>query len=92
MRLAYAMTIHKSQGETLERTVVDIGKRELASGLSFVALSRVRHITQLAAVDFPLNRLNGLSKTDSFKKCALEENRLNVLAQETLLQWYESHM
>ena len=53
LRLSYALTIHKSQGQTLEQAVVDLGSKELTAGLTFVALSRVRHINNLAIFDFP---------------------------------------
>ena len=42
LRLAYALTIHKSQGQTLEKVVIDLGKTEQSLGLTFVALSRVK--------------------------------------------------
>ncbi|XP_059068714.1 uncharacterized protein LOC131859171 [Cryptomeria japonica] len=40
LRLAWALTIHKSQGLTLPKTTIDIGPRE-RTGLIFVAVSRV---------------------------------------------------
>ena len=39
-RLAWAVTIHKSQGKTFDRVVVDIGRGTFASGQTYVALSR----------------------------------------------------
>ena len=39
--LRYAITIHKCQGQTLKKAVVDIGKSELAAGCTFVATSRI---------------------------------------------------
>ena len=42
--LAFAMTIHKCQGMTLSTAVIDLGTKELASGLTFVAISRVRRL------------------------------------------------
>ena len=46
--LAWAITIHKCQGMTLDKVVIDIGKKEMAAGLTFVAISRVRHIDDLS--------------------------------------------
>jgi ATP-dependent DNA helicase PIF1 len=41
LRLAWAVTIHKSQGKTYERAVVDLGQRSFAPGQTYVALSRI---------------------------------------------------
>jgi ATP-dependent DNA helicase PIF1 len=39
-RLAWAVTIHKSQGKTFDHVVVDIGRGAFATGQVYVALSR----------------------------------------------------
>ena len=41
LQLCYAITIHKSQGQTVGKTVIDIGKSEVSSGCTFVAVSRL---------------------------------------------------
>ncbi len=43
LALAWAVTIHKSQGKTFDRAVIDIG-RAFACGQTYVALSRVRSL------------------------------------------------
>ncbi|KAJ5945600.1 hypothetical protein N7454_002439 [Penicillium verhagenii] len=40
--LAYAITVHKSQGVSLDNAVLDIGSREFAPGLRYVTVTRVR--------------------------------------------------
>ena len=37
LRLSYAITIHKSQGQTMTKAVIDLGDKEMAAGCSFVA-------------------------------------------------------
>ena len=42
LNVSWAFTIHKSQGKTLELLAIDLGAGEKFSGLTLVALSRVR--------------------------------------------------
>jgi ATP-dependent exoDNAse (exonuclease V) alpha subunit len=47
LRLGYAITVHKSQGKTLERAIVDMGRGAFEHGQTYVALSRVRSLEGL---------------------------------------------
>ncbi|MFG6444715.1 ATP-dependent RecD-like DNA helicase [Microbacterium sp. P06] len=47
LRLAWAVTIHKSQGKTYERAVVDLGAGAFAPGQTYVALSRLTSLEGL---------------------------------------------
>jgi ATP-dependent DNA helicase PIF1 len=47
LRLAYAITVHKSQGLTLSRVGLNIDQREHCLGLSYVAISRVKALDGL---------------------------------------------
>ena len=94
IRLAWAITIHKSQGLTFERAIIDTGDA-FAAGQSYVALSRctsldgivlLSKITQ-SSVQTNANavRLSQLEKEQSVLQQMLEEEKRRFWAERLLL-------
>ena len=48
LKLAWAVTIHKSQGKTFDRVIIDMGRGAFAYGQTYVALSRARTLEGIA--------------------------------------------
>jgi ATP-dependent exoDNAse (exonuclease V) alpha subunit len=52
LELAWAMTIHRVQGLSMDRAVIDLGSDVFAHGQAYVAFSRVRTLGRGAALQF----------------------------------------
>ena len=87
LRLRYAMTIHKSQGQTLPQVVVDLGKAEKATGSSFVVLSRVRSLQNLLLQPLSFQRLQAIGKSKQLQERLRKEQRLRNLSEATALRY-----
>jgi len=86
LKLAWAMTIHKAQGLTLDKVVVDVGKKEFSCGLTYVACSRVRCLKDLLFIPpFPYSRLSNLSKSQRLQERLIEDDRLQSIYESQLL-------
>lgn len=74
IRLAWAITIHKSQGLTFERAIID-ARNSFAHGQTYVALSRCKTLEGMV-LESPLRREAIISDTtvDNFTK-AVEQNK-----------------
>ena len=79
LRLSYAMTIHKSQGQTMTKAVVDIGDKEMAAGCTFVALSRLKTLSGLSIQPMTFERLQAISKLKRMQQRIWEEERLKTM-------------
>lgn len=67
------MTIHKSQGLTLNKAQVDLGKSENTTGMTYVALSRVRNLSDLLVEPMTLERLQAPKKSPNLHFRIMEE-------------------
>jgi len=56
LKLAWALTTHKSQGQTLDRAEINVGEA-FANGQVYVALSRVRNLKSLRLNKFHPNKI-----------------------------------
>ena len=84
LKLAWAVTIHKCQGLTLDKVVIDIGKKEFSCGLTFVACSRVRKLRNtLFMPPFPLQRLKSIANSRRLQERKEEDQRLLSLQEPT---------
>ena len=74
IRLAWAITIHKSQGLTFERAIID-ARNSFAHGQTYVALSRCKTLEGMV-LESPLRREAIISDAtvDNFTK-AVEQNK-----------------
>ncbi len=75
LRLAWAITVHKSQGKTYGSVIVDMGDGAFAHGQTYVALSRCK-------------TLDGLYLKRSIKKedIIVDSSVVNFMSQATILE------
>jgi ATP-dependent DNA helicase PIF1 len=75
--LAWALTIHKIQGSTLQMAEMDIGKSVFEYGQTYVALSRIKSLDGLYLSEFNPHRIKANSDVvafyESFPKRSREE-------------------
>ena len=83
LKLAWALTIHKSQGLTLPQAWVDIGKSEQTLGITYVALSRVKQLSSLIVEPMTFDRLKSINKSANLKYRQEEEHRLKQKSETT---------
>ena len=72
--LAWAITIHKSQGATLDSAIIDAGNTIFECGHTYVALSRVKDINSLYLSNFDSTKIRVNPKVRAFYKTFEEED------------------
>ncbi len=81
IRLAWAITIHKSQGKTFDRILVDLGtKGAFASGQTYVAISRCRSMQGINLV-IPI-QLKDIIVDDKIKQLLEVQEKINTVLEE----------
>ena len=66
--LAWGITIHKAQGLTLEKAIIDVGKDLFEAGQMYVALSRLKTLDGIYLQDFCLDNLKINKKVFDYYK------------------------
>lgn len=66
LKIAYAITIHKSQGSTLNSALIDIGSSTFEFGQAYVALSRVRTLAGLYVWKFDPRKVKAHPRVVAF--------------------------
>jgi len=77
LRLAWAITVHKSQGMSLDAVEVDLSKA-FEAGMGYVALSRVRTLAGLSILGFSENALKVNGEVLEFDRHLRELLDLNL--------------
>ena len=82
---SYAISIHKSQGQTMDKIILNLGESDFAPGLTYTALSRAKKIENIAFDPFP--SVHRLAHIKRFPARLTEEQRLlNMERQRIMLR------
>ena len=83
LTIAYAITVHKAQGVTVDKAVLNIAKKDFVVGLTYVAVSRVKTLGGiLFETPFDFARFQGqVSRTKTMRLA----DKARRLAQVALL-------
>ncbi len=96
LRLAWAITIHKSQGMSLDAAEVDLTK-SFEKGMGYVALSRIRSLEGLSLIGMNRHSLKvhdeALEMDDTFRKTSADHSReIRAIPAKTLQEQHEQFL
>ena len=77
------MGSNNTQGLTLPKAWIDIGKSERTTGVSYVAISRVKSLASCVMESMTYEQLTSLKSSANLQYRLEEENRLDHIAQAT---------
>jgi ATP-dependent DNA helicase PIF1 len=77
--LSWALTIHKSQGATLDIAEIDVGSGIFECGQTYVALSRVKSLEGLYLTSFDASRIKINRKVQEFYEYISEGKKDQVI-------------
>ena len=87
LRLCWAITMHKSQGQALDKAVIDFGPKDACTGLTFVCLSTAKRLVDLMLEPMSFERTGNLGNSSTRKAGLQEEVRLVEVAQSTRVRY-----
>lgn len=89
LMLSWAITIHKSQGITLDSAIIDIGSGIFKAGQTYVALSRVKCLEGLILKDINSQKIWANKKVKEFYENINEDSESETESEEeyTREQW-----
>jgi len=79
LQLAWAVTIHKAQGLTIPKCILNLGSADFQAGLTYVGFSRVRALTDIFIACCSFERFLKIARSKHFKEVKKEFSRLSKL-------------
>ena len=85
----YAVSIHKSQGMSLDKVIINPGPREFVIGLLYTAITRCKTSRNMAFDPYPSYiRFRDMFKSKSFKERVKENERIQSNEANTINMGY----
>jgi hypothetical protein len=81
--LAWALTIHKSQGATMDTAEIDVGSGIFECGQTYVALSRVKSLDGLYLTSYDVTKIKINKKVKDFYEKLTLYHEVEMPSEET---------